>query len=95
MTPEERSAITRHGFIYGLWIVLSLGLPVHFLVTGLLTGNLAPVLGTICGLLVVAHLVGIPIWQRRQRQFLASTVWAREQGIEADSLKLFRFGSSK
>ena len=69
MTPAEKSAVTRRGLIYGLGVVISVGLPVQFVVMGLCRGNLTPMIATISGVLVVAHMIGIPIWQRRQRQF--------------------------
>ena len=92
MTAEEKSAVTRRGFMYGLWVAVSVALPLQLIFMGFATGNLNPILATFGGLLVVAHIVGIPIWQRRQRQFLCSTIWARESGIQPDSLKLFCFG---
>ena len=95
MTAEEKSTVTRRGLMYGLWVAVSVALPLQFIFMGFATGKLNPILATIGGLLVVAHIVGVPIWHRRQRQFLCSTIWARESGIQPDSLKLFCFGKHK
>jgi hypothetical protein len=92
MTPEEKSAAMRRAGLYGVWCAVSVALPIQFIFLGLATGNLKPVLATTGGLLVVAHFVCIPIWLRRQRQFLCNTIWARNKGIRPGNLKLFRFG---
>lgn len=34
-------------------------------------------------------------WQRRQRQFLCNTLWARENGFDPDRLKLFNRQSNE
>ena len=95
MTPEEKSTVTRRGLMYGLWVAVSVALPIHFIFMGLCAGNLNPIIATIGGLLVLAHIIGIPIWQGRQRQFLCNTIWARENGIEPASLQMFRFRKRK
>ena len=95
MTPEEKSTVTRRGLLYGLWVVVSVALPLQFIFMGIATGSLNPVVAAVGGLLVIAHLIGIPIWQRKQRQFLCNTLWARTRGIQPDSLKLFRFGRAQ
>ncbi len=72
-----------------------MALPLQFIALGLATGNLNPTLAVAGALLIVAHIVFIPIWQRRQRQFLCNTLWARENSIEPDALKLFNWRSNK
>lgn len=91
MTAAEISAANRRGLIYGLWVAVSVALPLQYIFIGFATAHFNPILATVCGLLVVAHIAGIPIWQRRQRQFLCSTIWASERSIQPDSLKLFSF----
>lgn len=95
MTPEEKSAGVRRGFFYGIWVAVSLALPIQFIVMGFLVGKLHPVVATVGGLLVIAHLVCIPIFQRGQRRFLANTIWAREQQIDPTNIKFFSFGKAR
>lgn len=91
MTDAEKSTVTRRGATYGVWVAISFALPGPFLAMGLLTGRLSMMFGMLGGLLILAHIACIPIWQRRQRKFLCSTVWARENGIKPNSLKLFNW----
>lgn len=95
MTAEEKATLARHGSIHGLWVAASFALPISFISRGFATGYISPTLVTISALLIVAHIVSTPILQRRQRQFLCSTNWARERGIQPESLKLFCFGRRK
>jgi len=95
MTPAEKSTVTRRGMLYGVWVVISVMLPVQFIYMGLVRENLNPILAIVLGLLIVTHVVCIPIWQRRIRQFLCNTLWAREKNIEPDRLKLFNWQRNK
>jgi hypothetical protein len=91
MTAEETSTITRRGYLYGLWVAVSLVLPLQPISIGFATGKVNPILFATGALLVTTHFICIPIWQRRQRQFLCGTRWAREKDIQPESLKLFSF----
>lgn len=95
MTDTEKSSLLRRGMVYGIWCGISMALPLQFIAFGLVTGNLNTTLAVAGALLIVAHIVCIPIWQRRQRQFLCNTLWARENSIEPDALKLFNWRSNK
>lgn len=91
MTDAEKSTVTRHGIFYGVWTCASFALPVQLMAMGLLAGNLNRAVSIVGGLLIVAHIVCIPIWQRRQRKFLCSTKWARDNGIQPENLKRFKW----
>jgi hypothetical protein len=95
MTDSEKSAATRRGMLYGVWCAVSIALPLQFIAIGFVTGNLNPTLGVGGALLIVAHIACIPIWLRRQRQFLCNTLWSRENGLEPQGLKLFNWRSNK
>ena len=95
MTDTEKSSLRRRGMVYGVWCAISMALPLQFISIGLVTGSLNPTLTVAGALLIVAHIVCIPTWQRRQRQFLCNTLWARANSIEPDALKLFNWRSNK
>ena len=95
MTPEEKATVTWRGVMYGLWVAVSVGLPIQLIVMGVCAGKLNPIVATISGSLVVAHMIGIPIWQRRQRQFLGNTIWARQNGIEPANIQMLCFRTRK
>ena len=92
MTAEEKRAMMWRSLFYGFWTVVSLGAPVGFLVFGLLSGSMNPVLGTVAFLLAAFHCFSIPGWHENQRRFLAKTEWARRNEIAQEQVKLF-FGS--
>lgn len=89
MTATEKSVATRRGLLYGVWCAVTVALPSQFVTLGLVTGKLNSLIAIACGLLVIAHVVCLPKWLRRQRQFLCNTQWARENQIEPEQLKLF------
>lgn len=95
MTDAERSASNRDGLIfggiYGIWCALSLVGPGMLIALGLISGNLRPAVGFVGVLLIVVHFAFIPVVQRRQRRLLCNTSWARENGIESDTLKLLKW----
>ncbi len=86
LTLAEKSAISMRGGLYGLWCAATVVLPIQFFVMS--PSSISAIL--LAGALVV-HVLCISPWQRRQREFLCATTWARSQNITPDSLRLFKF----
>jgi len=84
MSPSEKSTGARHGALYGLWVVVTLAVPI---VAAIRFRNIIATVVAVC--LIVIHLACIPAWQRYQKRFLCSTQWARENGYTPESVKLF------
>lgn len=87
MTPAEESASAIRGGCNGLWVAVTLAIPIA------LAGSArspSPFLLGMAALLVLTHLLCIPLWLKLQRRFFCSTTWAREQGIAPERLSLFR-----
>ena len=84
MTESEKKEVVKRGGLYGVWVAISLAIPISLAFTfpSSLTIGIAV-------LLAIIHLIGIPIWQKKQREFLCSTEWAKAQGYSADQLKMF------
>jgi hypothetical protein len=86
MTDSERDEASRRGGLYGLWVFATFAGPLSFAVV-----YRHPTLIAVAAVLIVIHIVCIPIWQRMQRHFLCSTLWAREQGYTPERLRMFSF----
>lgn len=86
MNAEERQASSRMGALYGVWVGLTFGAPL-----GLAIGVRSGPFVAAATVLVGVHFACMPLWLRRQRQFLCSTAWARERGFAPERLRLFSF----
>ena len=73
---EKREALVREG-LYGFWAALTFAGPLSFAIL-----YRHPMLIAIAALLIPIHIACIPMWRKKQRKFLASTAWARQQGNE-------------
>ena len=85
MTEKEKSQISARSGLYGVWVSITLGIPVagiFFYASWLTFCLFIPI--------IVIHICCIPIWQRKQKEFLCNTEWAKQQGIASNDLKLFR-----
>lgn len=90
LTPAERRMVVVRAASYGVWVALTVSLPVMALVFSIMASQLRSVpiyLGAAA--LIVLHLACLPVWLGMQRRFLCSTQWAREQRIIPESLRLF------
>lgn len=103
MTEEEKQAAAMRGASYGIWVAYTLAIPFGGLVMSWLMARVMPYLPTggllvavakivmlVCACLIAVHIVGIPIWLRKQKRFLTSTEWARQQGYSAKDIGWFR-----
>lgn len=90
MTGAEKAEAMCRGGLYGIWVAVTFGIPLSLILIAQ-----SPLLLALAAALVVIHVVCIPIWQKMQRRFLCSTVWAREHGIDPDRLRMFAFRFSK
>jgi hypothetical protein len=86
MTDSEEAEVKRRSESYGVWVAVTLAIPLAFAVVA---RNV--IFTLIAAVLITIHVACIPIWQRMQKRFLCSTVWARERGITADRLRMFGF----
>lgn len=84
MTATEKLTAAKRGAFYGIWVAMSLAIPMGLAI-------FRPSWVSLCLVLVfvVVHILCIPVWQRKQREFLCSTEWAQSQGVTPGSLKLF------
>lgn len=85
MTPKEKSMAARRAFLYGLWIVVSLLIPLFLAVKRPAMGSFV-----LAAIGVLLHILYLPVWQRKQKEFLCRTEWARENGITPDKLPIFK-----
>jgi hypothetical protein len=76
MTEDEKSEASRQSGLYGFWGAGTFALPLGFAIA---FPN-AAIIG-VAVVLVTLHVVCIQFWRKMQRNFLCSTVWAREQGF--------------
>jgi serine/threonine protein kinase/protein involved in polysaccharide export with SLBB domain/multidrug efflux pump subunit AcrA (membrane-fusion protein) len=83
LTPVEQVAAAWRAAMYGVWTCATFAGPIGFGV--FYRAYIAEVLVLIVPLILL-HFACIPIWQRKQREFLCSTAWAKQQGIAPDQL---------
>lgn len=86
MTDAEKAEVARRGGFYGFWVAATFAVPLSF---AIIERSLLFIV--VAAVLVAIHIACVPIWQRMQRRFLCSTVWAREHGITTDRLRMFAF----
>jgi hypothetical protein len=86
MSDQELKKTENRARMYGLWCALTFACPLAFIVT---KPNV--VVFIIGGILIGIHIVCIPFWLRSQKQFLCAADWAKGQGFDWRSLKLFSF----
>jgi hypothetical protein len=94
MTATERRAAVKRGALWGLLIGIVPGM--IGLVLGVVVFRSALAVVTVCFLVLpLAALVLRRKWWpravRSQQNFLASTEWARSQGIKAEDIHLYRW----
>ena len=82
MTEAERRECTLRGAFFGIWNAATCFVPcgLAFLAPQPLNWILAPIV-------LLVGLAFYPLWRRITREFLASTRWARQQGIAPESLE--------
>jgi len=83
MTATEKIIAAKRGALYGFWVAISLAIPMGLSI-------FRPSLMSLCliSVFVIVHILCIPVWQRKQREFLCGTEWARSQGFTPEDLKL-------
>jgi hypothetical protein len=83
MTEAERREGALRGTLFGIWNAATFFLPcgIAFLAPKPLNWIIAPAV-------LLLGLAFYPLWQRIMREFLVSTVWARQQGIAPGSLRM-------
>lgn len=86
MTAAEKIDAMWRGMLYGLWCAGTVAIPIG-LAAGLVIKGDSPGLAIFsAAALVLLHIACIPAWRRRQRRFLCSTAWAKQQGIAPEQL---------
>jgi len=86
MTKAERNEASFYGLLVGLWVVAA-----TFGNFWLIRSFPAPGNWIVAGVIGLLFLVSLPLAFRVQRRFFCSTLWAKAQGYDADTLKLFSF----
>jgi len=83
MTEAERREWTLRGALFGIWNAATFFVPwgIAFFAPKPLNWIFAPIV-------LVVGLGFYPLWRRITREFLASTRWARQQGIAPGSLRM-------
>jgi ABC-type branched-subunit amino acid transport system permease subunit len=91
MTKTERRAAVRRAALWGLLIGIVPGM--IGLILGVVVFRSALVVVTVCYLIfpLVAFVLYRKWLVRSQQNFLASTEWARSQGIKAEDVRLYNW----
>jgi hypothetical protein len=84
MTESEKVALMRLGFKYGIWIAITLVIPMALAVS-----FPSPLTIGFAIILLIVFLICLPIWLKIQKIHLCSTEWAKTKGYIPDQLKLF------
>lgn len=94
MTRTERRAAIKKGAVCGLLIAIVPGM--IGLILGVVVFRSALVVVTVCFL--IFPLIALVLWKkwlpyivRSQQCFLASTEWAKSQGIKAEDIQLYKW----
>lgn len=82
MTEAERREAALRGAFFGIWSAATFYIPFAIAFFGP-----KPVNWILAPLALALGLGFYPLWQRIMREFLASTIWARQQGITPESLR--------
>ena len=94
MTRSERRAAIRRGALWGFLMGIVPGMTA--LLVGIVVFRSALVFLAVCFLLLpllvlVLYKKWLPTVVRSQQDFLASTEWAKGQGIQSNDIKLFKW----
>jgi len=94
MTKAERRAAVKRGALWGILIGVVPG--VTALILGVVVFQSAMVVVTVCFLIfpfiaLVLYKKWAPNMVKSQQNFLASTEWAKSQGIKADDIQLYKW----
>ena len=92
MTKTERRAAVKRGALWGLLIGIVPGM--IGLILGVVVFRSAMIVVTVCYLifpLIALVLCKLPNVVKSQQNFLASTEWARSQGIKAEDIHLYNW----
>jgi len=94
MTKAERRAAVKRGALWGILIGVVPG--VTALILGVVVFQSAIVVVTVCFLIfpfiaLVLYKKWSPNVVKSQQNFLASTGWAKSQGIKADDIQLYKW----
>jgi len=74
MTEKEKNASLARSGKYGVWCALTFAIPISVVAVHRKTVSV-----TIAVILLAIHIIGIPIWRKRQKAFLCSTQWAKSK----------------
>ncbi len=77
MTEEEKIELASRSRLYGVWCALTFAMPI-----GVVAVHRTTLTMVIAGILIVIHIIGIPIWRKKQNKFLYSTQWAKSKGYK-------------
>jgi hypothetical protein len=81
MTEAERREWALRGTLFGIWNAATFFVP-----WGIFLFAPKPVNWIFAPIVLLVGLAFYPLWRRMTREFLASTRWARQQGISPESL---------
>jgi len=83
MTEAERRELNLRGALFGIWNAATFFVP-----WGIFLFAPKPVNWIFAPIVLLVGLAFYPLWRRMMREFLASTIWARQQGIAPESLPM-------
>jgi len=94
MTKAECRAAVKRGALWGILIGIAPGMTA--LILGVVVFQSAMVVVTVCFLIfpliaLVLYKKWLPNVVKSQQNFLASTEWAKSQGIKADDIQLYKW----
>ncbi len=88
MTEAEERKGWRIGAFYGVWTAATFAIPLS---QAVVFPNATLI--TVASILIILHIACVPLWLRWQRRYFCSTVWAKEQSLSPDRLRLFSFSA--
>ena len=86
MTEAEKRDATRRGMLFGLWSAGTFFIPFFLIMFSSLPGLMSWIYG---GAALVIGLAFYPLLLKMQKEFLASTAWARQQHIRPEQIRRF------
>ncbi len=84
MTEAERRELNLRGALFGIWNAATFFVP-----WGIFLFAPKPVNWIFAPIVLLVGLAFYPLWRRMMREFLASTIWARQQGVAPESLPVW------
>jgi serine/threonine protein kinase len=91
VTDSEKQRMQKFGFLFGLWNTATLFAPLSCL---FFLPIPAPLNLVISAVLLMIGVAFYPVWLKKMAHLLCDTKWAKENGYNPATLRIFPFGST-